>query len=72
MKKNETVVRINKTKSWFFEKMNKIDIASSGPGADFRKVRDREGVECPVAERAPKRDHTQPVCESETNLSPHA
>ena len=25
MKKNETVVRINKTKSWFFEKMNKID-----------------------------------------------
>ena len=22
---NETVVRINKTKSWFFEKMNKID-----------------------------------------------
>ena len=25
MKKNETVVRINKMKSWFFEKMNKID-----------------------------------------------
>ena len=25
MKKNETIVKINKTKSWFFEKINKID-----------------------------------------------
>ena len=25
MKKKETVVKINKTKSWFFEKINKID-----------------------------------------------
>ena len=25
MKKKETIVKINKTKSWFFEKINKID-----------------------------------------------
>ena len=25
MKKNETIVKSNKTKSWFFEKINKID-----------------------------------------------
>ena len=25
MKKRETVVKINKTKSWFFEKINKSD-----------------------------------------------
>ena len=25
MKKRETIVKINKTKSWFFEKINKID-----------------------------------------------
>ena len=25
MKKKETIVKINKTKSWFFEKMNKTD-----------------------------------------------
>ena len=25
MKKKETIVKINKTKSWFFEKTNKID-----------------------------------------------
>ena len=24
-KKHETIVKINKTKSWFFEKINKID-----------------------------------------------
>ena len=24
-KKKETIVKINKTKSWFFEKINKID-----------------------------------------------
>ena len=24
---NETIVKINKTKSWFFEKINKIDKA---------------------------------------------
>ena len=24
-KKQETIVKINKTKSWFFEKINKID-----------------------------------------------
>ena len=25
MKKKETIVKINKTKSWFFEKINKTD-----------------------------------------------
>ena len=25
MKKKETIVKINETKSWFFEKINKID-----------------------------------------------
>ena len=25
MKKKETIIKINKTKSWFFEKINKID-----------------------------------------------
>ena len=25
MKKKETIVKMNKTKSWFFEKINKID-----------------------------------------------
>ena len=25
-KKKETIVKINKTKSWFFEKINKIDM----------------------------------------------
>ena len=25
MKKKETIVKINKTKSWFFEKINKIE-----------------------------------------------
>ena len=25
MKKRETIVKINKTESWFFEKINKID-----------------------------------------------
>ena len=25
MKKKETIVKINKTKSWFFEEINKID-----------------------------------------------
>ena len=25
MKKKETIAKINKTKSWFFEKINKID-----------------------------------------------
>ena len=25
MKKNETIVKINKAKVWFFEKVNKID-----------------------------------------------
>ena len=29
MKKKETIVKINKTKSWFFEKINKIDKALS-------------------------------------------
>ena len=36
MKKKETIVKMNKTKSWFFEKINKID----KPIARFKKKRE--------------------------------
>ena len=37
----ETIVKINKTKSWFFEKINKID----KPLARLIKMREREKIQ---------------------------
>ena len=39
-KKKETIVKINKTKSWFFDKMNKID----KPLARFIKKKEKNQI----------------------------
>ena len=49
MKKKETIVKINKTKSWFFEKINKIDkplarlIKEEGQKNQIKKIRNEKG-----------------------------
>ena len=49
MKKNETIVKSNKTKSWFFEKINKIDkplarlIKKKGVKNQINKIRNEKG-----------------------------
>ena len=47
MKKKETVVKINKTKSWFFEKINKIDKTLAGlikkKKNQINKIRNEKG-----------------------------
>ena len=48
-KKQETIVKINKTKSWFFEKINKIDkpfarlIRKKREKNQINKVRNQNG-----------------------------
>ena len=45
----ETVVKINKTKSWFFEKINKLDkslarlIKEEGQKNQIKKIRNEKG-----------------------------
>ena len=45
----ETIVKINKTKSWFFEKINKIDkplarlIKKNGEKNQINKIRNEQG-----------------------------
>ena len=49
MKKKETIEKINKTKSWFFEKINKIDkplaklIKKKGQKNQINKIRNENG-----------------------------
>ena len=41
MKKKETIVKINKTNSWFFEKINKIDKLL---GTHFKNKREKNQI----------------------------
>ena len=49
MKKKETIVKINETKSWFFEKINKIDkplarfIKKNREKDQINKIRNEKG-----------------------------
>ena len=50
MKKKETIVKMNKTKSWFFEKINKIDkplarlIKKKREKNQINKIRNEKGA----------------------------
>ena len=50
MKKKETIAKINKTKSWFFEKINKIDkplarlIKKKGKKTQINRIRNEKGA----------------------------
>ena len=48
MKKKETIVKINETKSWFFEKINKIDkpltrLIKKKKANQINKIRNEKG-----------------------------
>ena len=48
MKKKETIVKMNKTKNWFFEKINKIDnplarLIKKKKERKINKIRNEEG-----------------------------
>ena len=56
----ETIVKINKTKIWFFEKMNKIDqplarlIKKKREKNQFNKIRNEKGEEQQPKNKNPK------------------